>query len=1105
MTTIRYARKFIASENNSDNENLLTLVTKKYVDDNLFTNSNTFNVSCATVSSLVCTFSPGTLTTFATISIVLEPGFDIDNVILALGMKILVKDQALSNQNGVYIVSTLQTSLCVLSRVKNARLSKQFVFGMNAIVLHGSINTNTCWYLNVSDVIELDVSGVDFVSYSGIDASTSEFDVADGLMKTDTVIDLVLDEPSQLIVTGTGLRLGSVVGRVTSLLANTNTINVTNIAALVASDIALANRINNRSASITTITSGSNILIDNANIHISSMNTRLDNDDLALDNTVTAKNIAIDHVVAMNSALNPLLSTLQNTKIDSIGTNLVRTGNMVDLSVDLVQMQSINALPSQVLTINNNSVFKSDQVIHSCNVSIEGNLTVAGNLTTVSQGSIDVMANVMVLNKTGTTNASANTGGLILKGASNKHILYSSALDQWESNIAVVSPNISVLKLDSEVLVASLAAEIAVRSSEDSAMQTQINGISNQSSLVLKDLNIQNDIDGKLPLAGGSLSSRLTNTTGGIKLTGSASVHPLRINSNDSTLNQSTFNSFPADTCVLNQKSPNNNTSLNPPAVVFTRAGVNNISYPNTAAWILDRSEQGTLSSKSRLRFQLTEGNNNVVKEPIQFTTTGVVLPLGTPNTVLALDANKKIVSSITTTQLALIDGLTANAQTQLNLRVPLTGAALTGPLAISKSTNGKKVALYDVTNNNHQYYGISVATNALECRVNATTSDHVFYSGLTPTTSTELLRIKGNGKVIPTSLTPNTIVVTGTDGSLASSSTTTTNLNQLIGSSLNIQTRLNNTIRSAQNTSTTGPPTTNSILCGSGPTTLNWVPTYQLPYPGVFGNGGHSAYTVTPGSTYSMISDRYWSTLTVLVGGTIKTNGYRIFASQSVVCAGLITNAGLDSVLLSGVPLQGTGGVGSILLAATNGGIPSTANGLISTASKYIGGKGGNGGNGKASNGATTLGGAQQTVVLAPANGGYEILNTLPYALTCSDTSERLCPSTGGGSGGGSTSNYGGGGGGGGGHVVIASPYIQLSGTIDVSGGNGLSMTNANLGGGGGGGGGCVILVAATLNRTDGLINTSGGSAGTASTNATSGTSGSIGRIFLLCNELIA
>jgi hypothetical protein len=70
------------------------------------------------------------------------------------------------------------------------------------------------------------------------------------------------------------------------------------------------------------------------------------------------------------------------------------------------------------------------------------------------------------------------------------------------------------------------------------------------------------------------------------------------------------------------------------------------------------------------------------------------------------------------------------------------------GELNFGTSASVRQLVLHAGSTNAHQYYGISVGSSELRYHVDQTISDHVFLCGLTSSTSFEIARIKGSGKV---------------------------------------------------------------------------------------------------------------------------------------------------------------------------------------------------------------------------------------------------------------------------------------------------------------------------------------------------------------------
>lgn len=68
--------------------------------------------------------------------------------------------------------------------------------------------------------------------------------------------------------------------------------------------------------------------------------------------------------------------------------------------------------------------------------------------------------------------------------------------------------------------------------------------------------------------------------------------------------------------------------------------------------------------------------------------------------------------------------------------------------LQFSNTIVNRKLVLYDVANNDHQYYGLGINNSTFRYQVDAIGADHVFFAATSSTNSNELMRIKGNGNV---------------------------------------------------------------------------------------------------------------------------------------------------------------------------------------------------------------------------------------------------------------------------------------------------------------------------------------------------------------------
>ncbi|HJW29653.1 MAG TPA: hypothetical protein VJ508_10505, partial [Saprospiraceae bacterium] len=82
------------------------------------------------------------------------------------------------------------------------------------------------------------------------------------------------------------------------------------------------------------------------------------------------------------------------------------------------------------------------------------------------------------------------------------------------------------------------------------------------------------------------------------------------------------------------------------------------------------------------------------------------------------------------------------------NGNVGIGTSAPNAPLQFPNDIRNRKVVLYDSYNNDHQFYGFGINGYTLRYQVSSTSDSHIFYAGTSPTTSTELMRISGNGNV---------------------------------------------------------------------------------------------------------------------------------------------------------------------------------------------------------------------------------------------------------------------------------------------------------------------------------------------------------------------
>jgi hypothetical protein len=246
-----------------------------------------------------------------------------------------------------------------------------------------------------------------------------------------------------------------------------------------------------------------------------------------------------------------------------------------------------------------------------------------------------------------------------------------------------------------------------------------------------------------------------------------------------------------------------------------------------------------------------------------------------------------------------------------------------------------------------------------------------------------------------------------------------------------------------------------------------------------------------TISSDTTLVKDMYYDTLTIDVGATLFTNGFRVFARTAIICNGSIDRSGNNAT--------GTGTTAALpagtLSGGTTGGAGGTAAGTAGGASATsLGGAGGNGGLG--SSGAGGAGGAN--TLNTAAAGGTEAFQIYDNARNGRNIATTQITNGSGAGGGGGDGTAGGAGGGGGGQIVLVSPSVTGTGTIRAKGGDGFAPVAGNRGGGGGGGGGVIAICSENdVTATSLTVNVAGGVGASGSGTGASGINGSTGRIY--------
>lgn len=146
------------------------------------------SVRAATVAALTVTYSGvgKTLTNSGTLA-----ALAIDGVTLAANDRVLVKDQATSSQNGIYVVTNVGSASVawVMTRADDFDNTPgtEITSGLFTFVEEGTTNADSGWVLTTNGTITLDTTGLAFAQFSGAGQITA----GGGMTKTGNTLNVI--------------------------------------------------------------------------------------------------------------------------------------------------------------------------------------------------------------------------------------------------------------------------------------------------------------------------------------------------------------------------------------------------------------------------------------------------------------------------------------------------------------------------------------------------------------------------------------------------------------------------------------------------------------------------------------------------------------------------------------------------------------------------------------------------------------------------------------------------------------------------------------------------------------------------------------------------
>lgn len=127
------------------------------------------------------------------------PGATIDGVTLVNGDRVLIKNQTDPTQNGIYVFSGAASPM---TRATDADEDAEVKRGLYTFITGGSTNINSGWMLNTPNPIEVGVSPLNFVQFSG--GGSQYTGTANRITITGTQIDIAGNYVGQASITTLG-------------------------------------------------------------------------------------------------------------------------------------------------------------------------------------------------------------------------------------------------------------------------------------------------------------------------------------------------------------------------------------------------------------------------------------------------------------------------------------------------------------------------------------------------------------------------------------------------------------------------------------------------------------------------------------------------------------------------------------------------------------------------------------------------------------------------------------------------------------------------------------------------------------------------------------
>ena len=228
-------------------------------------------------------------------------------------------------------------------------------------------------------------------------------------------------------------------------------------------------------------------------------------------------------------------------------------------------------------------------------------------------------------------------------------------------------------------------------------------------------------------------------------------------------------------------------TSATESSEIFRIKGTGEIVIPalNTAGVLLNNTS-GEVSTSIGTTGQVLTTD---ISGGISWATSagGTVTEVGSTAPIVSSGGNAPVISILAATTSAAgsmsaadktkIDGLVSSQWTTSGSdiyfnsgNVGIGNATPHAPLQFVNTSASRKIVFYETADNDHQFFGFGTNSGVLRYQLPSTTSDHVFYAGISATESSEIFRIKGAGEIVIPALNTAGVLLNNTSGEVSTS-----------------------------------------------------------------------------------------------------------------------------------------------------------------------------------------------------------------------------------------------------------------------------------------------------------------------------------------------